>query len=130
MTATHNDALVFETAGALARAIQTSAAWREFLNARQAAETDPHFAQMVARQKELSELQNSVHGRGLGLDGKSLVEFIALRDQLQRHELHARLQGTWSAAVALLQRINEKISQELGLDFARHAAPRRGGCCG
>lgn len=124
MTGTLNDTLVFETADALARAIRASAAWRDFLNARQAAETDAGLAQMFARQRELSEFQNSVQGRGQGLDGESLVEFIVLRDQLQHHKLTVRQQEAGSAVAQLLQQINEKISGELGFDFASSASPQ------
>jgi hypothetical protein len=85
---------------------------------------------MVARQRELAGIQNSTRERGQGLDGESLVEFITLREQIQRDELYVRQQETGSAVVRLLQRINEHISQELGLDFASNAALRRGGCCG
>ena len=103
---------------------------RELLNAQKAAKADGPFTRMVARQSELARIQNRAQGHGQGLDGESLVELITLREQIQRHALHVRQQEAWSAAVALFQRINEKISQELGLDFASNAAPRRGGCCG
>ena len=59
-----------------------------------------------------------------------LVELIALRDQTQRNELYDHQQEAWNKLVGLLQRINDKMSQELGLDFASNAAPRRGACCG
>lgn len=119
-----------EAAVALVEAIQQTPEWPELLNAQKAAKADGRFARMVARQSELARIQNSGQRRGQGLDGESLVELITLREQIQRHGLHVRQQEAWSAAAALLQRINEKISQELGLDFASNAAPRRGGCCG
>lgn len=71
-------------------------------------------------------IQNSAQGCGQVLDDKSLVESITLRDQTQRHELYVRQQEAGSAVVRLLQRVNEKVSQELGLDFASNAVPRRG----
>ena len=119
-----------EAAVALVEAIQQTPEWPGLLNAQKAAKADGRFARMVARQSELARIQNSGQGRGQRLDDESLVELITLREQIQRHELHVRQQEAWSAAAALLQRINEKISQELGLDFASNAAPRRGGCCG
>jgi cell fate (sporulation/competence/biofilm development) regulator YlbF (YheA/YmcA/DUF963 family) len=119
-----------EAAVALAETIQQTPEWRDLLNAQKAAKADGRFTRMVARQSELARIQNSGQGRGQGLDGESLVELITLREQIQRHELHVRQQEAWSAAVALFQRINEKISEELGLDFASNAAPRRDGCCG
>jgi cell fate (sporulation/competence/biofilm development) regulator YlbF (YheA/YmcA/DUF963 family) len=130
MAAHHADAAVLEAAAALAQAIQASAEWQELLNVQEAAQADTQFAHMVARHNELSRLQNSARSGGQGLDGKLLVEFIALRDQVQRHELHVRQQEAGSAVVELLRRINGKISADLGFDFASNASPRRGGCCG
>jgi cell fate (sporulation/competence/biofilm development) regulator YlbF (YheA/YmcA/DUF963 family) len=124
------EAVILAGAATLAQSIQASAKWRELLNAQKAGEADGRFAQMAARHSELARLQNTARGRGRGLDGKSLVEFIALQDQIQHCELYVRQQEAGSALVRLLQRINEKISEELGLDFASNAAPRRGGCCG
>lgn len=129
-TAISSEATVLEAAAVLAQAIHASAEWRELIGAQKAAEADGGFTRMVARQSELAGIQNSAKGHGQGLDGKSLVEFITLRDQIQRHELFVRQQEAGSAVLRLLQSVNEKISQELGLDFASNAAPRRGGCCG
>ena len=119
-----------EAAESLVGVIQQSPEWREVVSAQKAAEADERFARMVARQSELARRQKSTPGREQGLDGKSLVELITLREEIQRHELFVRQQEAGSALVRLLQRVNEKISQELGLDFASNAAPRRGGCCG
>jgi cell fate (sporulation/competence/biofilm development) regulator YlbF (YheA/YmcA/DUF963 family) len=131
MTATAtSEAAVLEAATTFAQAIQASAEWRELISAQKAAEADDGFARMVTRQNQLAGIQNRARGQGQGLDGKSLVEFIALRDQIQRHELYVRQQEAGSAVVRLLQRLNEIVSQELGLDFASNAALRRGGCCG
>jgi len=121
---------VLEAAAVLAQAIQASAEWRELISAQKAAEADDGFARMAARQKELARIQNNSRSSGQGLDGESLVELITLREHIQRHELTIRQQEAGSAVVGLLQRVNEKISQELGLDFASNAAPRRGRCCG
>jgi hypothetical protein len=49
-----------------------------------------------------------------------------LKPTVQRHELNVRQQEAWSAVVALLRRINEKISEKLGLEFASNAAPPPG----
>jgi len=130
MPAAASDAGVVAAAAGLAQAIQASAEWREMLRAQDAAKKDSRFAKLLARHGELSRRQNSAGTGGQGLDGKSLVEFIALRDQIQRHELVVRQQEAGSAVVRLFQTANGKISQELGLDFASNAAPRRGGCCG
>lgn len=131
MTATAtSEAAVLEAATAFAQSIQGSTEWRELLDAQRTAEADEPFARMVTRQKQLADIQCRARGQGQGLDGKSLVEFIALRDQIQRHELYVRQQEAGSAVVRLLQRLNELISRELGLDFASNAAPRRRGCCG
>ncbi|MCX6903984.1 MAG: YlbF family regulator [Verrucomicrobia bacterium] len=129
MTKTSSDSAALKAAAALAECIQASAEWREMVDAQKAAEADGPFVRMVARGRELSGIRNSEQGRGHGLDGKLLVESITLRDQIQRHELYVRQQETGSAVVRLLQRVNEKISQELGLDFACNAAPRRDECC-
>ncbi len=122
--------VVLEAAAALAQSIQGSPEWREWLDAQKAAETDPQFARLVTRQKELALIQNRARSGGQGLDGKSLVEFISLRDQLGRHELYSRQQQAGSAVVGLLQRVNQTISETLGFDFASNASPPRGGCCG
>ncbi len=130
MTATPPDTAVFEAATTLADSMQASAVWREFVSAQEAAKADEQFTWMLVRQNELAAMQNRAQGRGEGLDGKSLVELIALRDRIQKHGLYLRQQEAGSAVLALLQRVNEKISEALGLDFASNAAPRRGGCCG
>jgi len=129
-TAFASDEAVLATAAALAQAIQASAEWREWVDAQKAAEADGRFAGMVARQKELAHIQNSAPGRDQGLDSKSLVEPITLRERTRRDELSVRLQEAWGVTIALLQRINETISQRLGLDFGNNAAARRGGCRG
>lgn len=121
---------VLEAALALAQSIQSSAEWHEFIETQKAAETNPQFVRLVARLAELARLQASARSGGQGLDSKSAVELITLREQLQRHELYLRQQEAGSAVLRLLQRVNEKISEELGIDFASNAAPRRGGCCG
>jgi cell fate (sporulation/competence/biofilm development) regulator YlbF (YheA/YmcA/DUF963 family) len=130
VAATSSDIDVLEAADALAQSIKASVEWRELVNAQKAARTDGRFARMVARQSELAQIQKNAQGHGQALDGNSLVEFVALREQIQPHELSVRQQEAWSALVALLQRINEKLSQQLGFDFASNAAPRGGGCCG
>ncbi len=129
-TENHPETVVFAGAATLAQSIKASPEWRELLSAEEAARADAQFAQMVARQDELTDLQNRARGDGRRLDGKSLVEFITLREQLQHHDLYVRQQEAGDAFVRLLQRVNHKISEELGLDFASNAAPRRGGCCG
>jgi len=129
-TENHHEAVILASAATLAQSIHGSPEWRELLSARQAAQADAQFARMVTRQDELTHLQNSARGHGQGLDGKSLVEFITLRERLEHHELYARQQEAGSAFVRLLQRVNEKISEGLGLNFASNAAPRRGACCG
>ncbi len=130
VAATSSDIEVLEAAGALAQSIKAGVEWRELVNAQKAANSDERLPGMLARHNELGRRQNDAHRQGQGLDGESLVEFIALREQIQRHELYVRQREAWSALVALLQRINEKLSQQLGFDFASNAAPRGGGCCG
>ncbi len=121
---------LYEAAAVLAQSIKSSAEWREWVDAQKAGEADERFARMAARQHALARIQQSGRGDGQGLDGKSLVELIALGEQLRGHELYLRQQQAGNAVVRLLQRINESISVDLGLDFASSAAPRRGGCCG
>ncbi len=130
MTATTSNPSVFNAAAALAQSIHTSPEWLELLKVQKASKADASFARMVARHNELADLQKQSKGNGQGLDRKSLVEFIALRDQLHRHELYVRQQEAWDAVVALLGHVNETLSRELGFDFASTASPRKGGCCG
>ncbi len=119
-----------EAAAVLAEAIQGSAEWREVVNAQHAAEQDARFTKMLARHKELLRAQRNAHAGGQAIGGQAMVEMIALQDKIQRHELLVRQQAAWQALVGFLQRINHVISEDLGLDFAGNAVPRRGGCCG
>lgn len=135
MTATSSETAVLEASAGLAQSIKCSAAWQELASAQKAAQQDASFAHLLKRHRELSAIQNSAQGRRQEeLDGKSLVtalvELIAVRDQIQSHELNLHQQKAWAALVSLLQRANEKISQQLGFDFAGNATPHRGGCCG
>ena len=120
-----SEASLVETGAALGRRIQGSAAWRELVAAQRAARADARYTEMVMRHEELAQEKKS--GR---LDGKSLVEFIALEGQMQENELCIRQQEAWGKVLGLLYEINAATSQELGVDFARNAAPQRGGCCG
>lgn len=124
------EAAILTGAASLARAIQRSAEWREMVSAQKAAQEDPQYSRMIARHNELSRMQNGARSHAGGLDGKSLVELITLREQLQRHELYRRQQEAGSAVVRLLHRVTQTISQELGFDFASNASPRGGECCG
>jgi cell fate (sporulation/competence/biofilm development) regulator YlbF (YheA/YmcA/DUF963 family) len=124
------DTKALEAAAILAGAIQSSAEWHEMISAQQAAKEDTRFAKILARHKELFRAQRNAEAGGQGLGGKELVEMIALQDQIQRHEICVRQQEAGQAVVSLLQRANQVISENLGLDFASNASSRRGGCCG
>ena len=124
------DTKALEAAAALARAIQSSAEWREVVSAQHAAKGDTRFGKMVARQEELLRNERGRPAGGQGLGAEEVVEMMALRSQIQGHELYIRQQGAWEALVGLLQGVNRVISGDLGMDFASNAAPRRGGCCG
>lgn len=124
-----NTSAALGAATALSLAIRTSAEWHELESAQQVAKSDTRFAQMVGRHSELARLQNGARQAGAALDGKLLVELLALRDQIQRHEIYQRQQTAWNSVINLLQRVNGSISDNLGLDFASNAAPRSG-CCG
>ncbi len=129
-SARSSEASVPGSAAGLARSIQASAEWRELVQARVAAAEDERFARMVARRGELAGLQGNARERGQLFDNKLLVELMALESEIRRHELYIRQQEAWRAVTGLLQEVNERISQELGLDFASSAASRVGGCCG
>ncbi len=123
-TITSEGSLV-EAGALLGRRIQGSAEWRELVAAQRAARADTRYREMVMRHEELAEEKKN--GR---LDGRSLVEFIALEGQMQENELCIRQQEAWGKVLGLLYEINAAMSRELGVDFARNAAPQRGGCCG
>ena len=82
-----SEASLVEAGAALGRRIQGSAQWRELVAARQAARADARYTEMVRRHEELA--QEKKNGR---LDGKSLVEFIALEGQMQENKLCIRQQ--------------------------------------
>jgi cell fate (sporulation/competence/biofilm development) regulator YlbF (YheA/YmcA/DUF963 family) len=121
---------VLDSAARLAQSIQSSAEWQELVQARGAAAEDERFTRMVARRGELAGLQGNARERGELFDNKLLVELMALEAEIRSHELYIRQQEAWRAVTGLLQGVNERISQELGLDFASSAASRVGGCCG
>ncbi len=120
-----SEASLVEAGALLGRRIQGSAEWRELVAARRAARADAHYREMVMRHEELAEEKKN--GR---LDGRSLVEFIALEGQMQENELCIREQEAWGKVLGLLYEINAAMSRELGVDFTSSAAPQRGGCCG
>lgn len=88
-TSTSTEPSLIEAATSLARAIQASVEWKEMVNAQKAGERDARFGQMMARHLELSRIQSHASKQSKGLDGKLLVEFIAVRDQIQSRDLPA-----------------------------------------
>lgn len=124
------DTKVLEAAAVLAGTIQSSEEWHGMISAQQTAKEDANFAKMLARHKELYRAQRNAQAGGQGFGGKELLEMISLQGQIQRHEICVRQQEAGQAVVNLLQRANQVISENLGLDFASNASSRRGGCCG
>ncbi len=130
MTAKSSKPAVNRAVMGLAEFIQASPEWLEVVSAQKASKGDERFAEILQRHNELAEIQKLAEGKSPGLDGKTLVELITLRDKLQHHELYLRQQEAWSAFVALLGHINQELSHQLGFDFAATVSPRSGGCCG
>jgi cell fate (sporulation/competence/biofilm development) regulator YlbF (YheA/YmcA/DUF963 family) len=124
------DGAVPTAATALARAIQETPEWIELRSAQQAFEADPDVTRLMSRYQELFGRWRSAQARGSGLSGNEAMELAQVQEDIQEHPLFLRHQGAMGELAAVLQRANEVLSSELGIDFAASAAPRRGGCCG
>lgn len=119
-----------EAAEILARAIRATPEWKSFENARTSFEHDAELQELVSRYRRLAGLWQTAQQRGQGLMGSAAVELAQVRSQIEAHPVYQQERETAGAVLALLQKLNQRISEELGLDFAANAAPRGGGCCG
>ncbi|NMC68571.1 MAG: YlbF family regulator [Myxococcales bacterium] len=113
----------FEAAAALARAIQEEPRWAEWSEATDAADADPELTGLADRYRELAVLVHA--GRG------DKAELDKVADRIRRHPAYRRQESAEAAMVDLLREVNVTLSEQLGLDFASAAVPRKsGGCCG
>ena len=119
-----------EAAEILARAIQRTPEWKAFQNARGAVERDAELQDLFTRYRRLAQSWRLAQQQGRGLAGKAAMDLPQLQSRIEANATYQLQQQAGSALVALLQKLNQAISAELGLDFAATAAPRRGGCCG
>lgn len=122
-----------EAAEVLARAIQATPEWKELQNAQLAFERDAELQEIILRYRQLAQAWRTAQQRGQGLMGTAVMELPRLQSQIEASDTYQRVQQASRAVVVLLQRVNEAISAELGVDFAANAAPRGGGgggCCG
>lgn len=119
-----------EAAEILAHAIQATPEWEEFQSSQGTFERDTEVQELISRYRQLAQLWRAAQQRGQGLMGKAAMELPRLQSQIEANANYQRQQGAGRAVVALLQKVNQAISTELGLDFAGNAAPRGGGCCG
>lgn len=119
-----------EAAEILARAIRATPEWKSFENARTSFDHDAELQELVSRNRRLAGLWQAAQQRGQGLMGSAAVELAQVRSQIEAHPVYQQERETARAVLASLQKLNQRISEELGLDFAANAAPRGGGCCG
>ena len=119
-----------EAAETLAHAIQATPEWAEFQSAQRAVERDAELQDLMVRYRQLAQSWRAAQQRGEGLMGKAAMELPQLQSRIEGNANYQRQQEAGSAVVALLQKVNQALSAELGLDFAANAAPRGGGCCG
>ncbi len=120
------DPAALDVAATLALAIQTSAEWRALNRARQAANEDALFVHLIRRHDELTRLQNAARENGGTFQGMPQAELVSVRDQIQRHEIYRDQQVALRAVVELFRQINNRISAELGIDFASNVGPQCG----
>lgn len=125
-----NVTTAIEAGEILAHAIQATPEWKQLQEAREDFDRDDRLQGLLSRYRQLAQLWRVAQQRGQGLMGKSAIELSQLQSQIEGNANYQRQQEAGSALVTLLQKINQAISAELGLDFAANAAPRGGGCCG
>lgn len=110
----------FDAAAALARAIREEPRWIEWNAAADASDAEPELVALMVRHRDLARGGQAEAG-----------ELARLEGQIRRHPVYRRQEEATTAMIGLLREVDVTLSEELGLEFASTAAPRKsGGCCG
>jgi cell fate (sporulation/competence/biofilm development) regulator YlbF (YheA/YmcA/DUF963 family) len=118
------------TVAAFVAAIKQSLAWKAFEHSSQRFDTDPDLQRLMDHYRELSEKAMKARRRGEQLSPYDMAEIQNVQASIQNNEAFVKRQAAYEKLVDLFRAVNESLSEHLGLDFARLAAPPGGGCCG
>lgn len=118
-----------DAARALAAAIQEAPAWRAWRHAEEALESDPEAAGLMARYRELAQRYHAAKSGGADLSGPETMELVEVQDRIQSNDIVRRRDESAAGMAELLREVNAVLSEQLAVNFAATAAPRRGGCC-
>ena len=108
----------------LVAAIRTDKLWCAWRKAEEELASDAELTVMIARYNARMEAWDR---QGAEETDHELVE---LAEHIQNHRLVREQSKARADITRFLQNVNVMLSEELGMDFASTAAPRRGGCCG
>jgi hypothetical protein len=113
----------FDAAVSLAKAIKEDTRWTEWNTAMEAADNDAELSALIMHHKELSALNQKGQG--------DMGEIKKVEGQIRRLPSYQQQEDATEAMIGLLREVNVTLSEELGLEFASAAAPKKsGGCCG
>lgn len=123
----------FRAAEQLAEAIRTMPEWEEWESARAAVRTDAGFQSLAAQHRDMVAGGSSEDGAAEA-EVRLRAGLEALRREMEQHPVMLRQQEAVYGLLGLLRGVNQTLSEALGIDFARSAAPREAncssGCCG
>ena len=125
-----NQKLDAAAVAAFAAAIKQSPAWKAFEESSYRFDTDPDLQRLMDRYRELSEKAMKARSRGEQLSPYDMADIQNTQQSIQNNEAFVKRQTAYDGLVLLFRAANESLSEQLGLDFARLAAPPGGSCCG
>ncbi len=121
------DTKITEAADRFAGALEQCSESRAYREAVERVETDAEFSRLRRELGEAAGRYNAAHA-----DGTVTHEMIAQVQQLQQlvqfHEVNRDFRDAESLLKERFAACNELISEQIGFDFARIAAPHSGGC--
>ncbi len=120
---------VMEASLAFARAFMDSAVYREYLAAASAVEHDEKARHLL---RQIEEAQADLHAKKSwgGITPEDIEQLNVLEAAMRAHETADRYVTAQEDVIACSKQLNEYVSQKLGADFARLAAPSHSCGCG
>ncbi|MFW6233970.1 MAG: YlbF family regulator [Spirochaetota bacterium] len=121
------DTTMLEAADRFARALYDCDESRDYRKAVERVETDPEFSRLRRELGETAGAYNAAHANGT-LSHEMVARMQQLQQLVQFHDVNREYKDAESLLKERFAACNELISEEIGFDFARIAAPHSGGC--
>lgn len=121
------DSTMQQAAESFAQALHECEESRGYRAAVERVETDSEFSRLRRELGEAAGAYNAAHANGT-LSHEMVAQMQQLQQLVQFHDVNREFRDAESLLKERFAACNELISEQIGFDFARIAAPHSGGC--